>query len=323
VPEDDRESFVHVITFLGVRYCTTNLKQDKDNDDVQDFLTRVFDMQRRGVRTHGTSMKATYLMAGVGSIVNTLQEEFRIAGNVPLTELLDSLRRLFQPRYLEAKPPASSAVEDDAEVDDYDAYDDEETFEDDEQARAVEDDATSLDRAVPVAAARAPVETRHLLRAFMMALKRRDWPKDDKAFDHLAYNARSGYMSKGAERDRMLKNTDEASSATRARVSSATRASTSQATRANSSSRASKRTHAEMGEPEPLDGPPSSPTPEQGSSRPSKQRKSVASKGKVGNTSGADRVQPQAGPSRVPSPPRTRSSSRTRIAAAKSAAKRI
>jgi hypothetical protein len=229
VPEDDRESFVHVITFLGVRYCTTNLIQDKDTDEVQDFLTRVFDMQRRGVRTHGTSMKATYLMAGVGSIVNTLQEDFRIAGNVPLTELLDSLRRLFQPRYLEAKPLVISADVDDADVVD---YDDRERDEDVEQVQAVEHDAPTLDRAVPVAAAREPVKAHDMLVLFKAAILSPRWPKDDKAFDHLAYNARSGYMSKGAERDRMLKNIDEVSSATRLSISSATRLSVSSATRA-------------------------------------------------------------------------------------------
>jgi hypothetical protein len=280
VPEDDRESFVHVVTWLGNRYCATNLTKKQ----VMRFLRKVFDLRERDSDDEedgGSSLKVTYLLTGVKGIVPSLRKPFRVEGNVPLTKLLDSLRSLFESRYLADPSPVLTAG------DDKDDSDSDSDFDSDSDDDEIEDDVPSSAVAV---AARVQVQARDLRRAFKAALKMPGWPKDDKAFDYLPYKARSGYMAKGAEKDAMLKTISAVSEARRA------------------SSLSSKRVHSAV-------------TDADADKPPSKRRRSagaqgsvvsvtggtmgmVASKGRTKTVAGANGAQPKAGPSRATSLPR-------------------
>jgi hypothetical protein len=95
-PEDDEESFVHVTTWLCVRYMPSSLLAHQ----IQDFLAKVFDLSFNDADKviRGGDHKRLYLMSGVQGVVEA--DGLDIAGCHALSTLLSDLQVLFQQRYL-------------------------------------------------------------------------------------------------------------------------------------------------------------------------------------------------------------------------------
>jgi hypothetical protein len=152
--EDDKESFLHVITWLSARYLVTNLEGDK----ILDFLEQVYDLRWQ----HGSHLKLAYLTSGILTWSGAKAANLVVSGNAPMTVLLTDLRRLFAKRYQPADEDSVDALR---------------------RRPTVE---TSLP-AVPV---HQDVKAYDLLPLFEEALEDTRWPEADKAIDHLPRNVK-------------------------------------------------------------------------------------------------------------------------------------
>jgi hypothetical protein len=93
--EDDLESFVHVLTWLCLRYMKTTLSANTKG--LADTITDLYESYRVGDNeVTGGRGKSHFFMAG-------LWRDFVVIGNPPLTKLIQDLRGLFKDRYLEGE----------------------------------------------------------------------------------------------------------------------------------------------------------------------------------------------------------------------------
>jgi hypothetical protein len=166
--EDDLESFVHVVMWLSIRYCDSNL----NGDQVAYFLSRIYDRledQPRSKYINGGSSKAMYLLTGMCYMGLTGVRYLFITDNDPLTYLLATLRHLFQARYLARPHPIIARLRRPSEP-------------------------------APIVQVRQPVQTDALLGLFDEALSMSDWPADDEPYGRLQVDARTGLVLKGNTR---------------------------------------------------------------------------------------------------------------------------
>jgi hypothetical protein len=171
-PEDDLESFVHVITWLCLRYLETNIDAETQ---LPYFLRIMFDARikhpKAAAASAGVYPKIQYFVTGIASFKMPGVQDLGVIGNFPLTVLLDGLRDLFTPRYA-TLPPTQGRLE---------------------RLTAAARGAT----APVVVETRLPVEARALLKEFDGALAEEHWPDAVPAKDRLPVNQQTGFWLAG------------------------------------------------------------------------------------------------------------------------------
>jgi hypothetical protein len=267
-PEDDLESFVHVITWLCLRYLETNLHPE---DQLPDFLRDMYDLRIKrptsAAISGGVYPKLQYFLGDIASFSMPGVEELAVIGNFPLSVLLEELQELFKPRYTPLLRP--------------------------KQDRHAAIRAATFGTPAPITApTRSPVEASALLQEFDKSLAEPGWPDAVPAKDRLPVNQQTGFWFAGLARQSHYSGLSMISSVSRAASTSSKRPH-------------SDITPAEAANED--GGSPSSPTPRDHSPPPRKAARlsptsdagqAAAFSASHAVLAGTDEVPPRAGPSR-------------------------